>query len=394
MTPPSRSIAFVCPRFAEGSTVGGAETLLKQMALRLKTAGHEITFLTTCASDHFTWKNDIEPGEKNIDGLSVIRFPVDEGRDIGAFLDVQDRISRGCDVTEDEELTWLRNNVNSSALCEYIKNTGATFDRIIMGPYLFGLIYHASLVMPEKTMLVPCLHDESFAYLKSFKKMFTSARSIMFNSEPERKLAEDLYNIDITKTAVVGMGMTPFSSDSQAFSLKYKINEPYVIYSGRREGLKGTPMLLDYVNAFRKRTGRVIKLVLTGSGQIEPPTELIPHIIDLGFVSEKEKHDAMAGALAFCHPSAYESFGIVALEAWLAGTTCLVNARSEVLKFHCSKSNGGLWFRNYPEFEEELLFILQNENIRKNMGQNGKNYVIREYSWETVEGKLTSALDI
>ncbi len=389
-----RSIAFVCPRFSEGATVGGAETLLKQLAMRLSSAGHKVTFITTCASDHQTWKNNLKPGEREIDGMTVVRFPVDEDRNIGLFLETQNRICHGCNVTENEELTWLKNNVNSAQLCEYLENNADSFDRIIMGPYLFGLIYYAAAIRPDKTLLVPCLHDEPFAYLKSFNKMFQSVRGILFNSEPEQELAINLYDIDINKTATVGMGMKSFDVDSTAFSRKHRLQHPYILYSGRREGLKGTPMLLDYINAFRKRTGNIIKLVLTGSGQFAPPPELVPYIIDLGFVSEKEKHEAMAGALAFCHPSANESFGIVILEAWLAGTPCLVNAKSEVLKFHCSRSNGGLWFRNYPEFEEELLLLMDNEDARKQMGKNGKDYVINKYAWGSVEKRLLMALDM
>lgn len=392
--PEKSRIAFVCPRYSEYATVGGAETLLKQLALRLSAKGNEITFLTTCASNHFTWENDLPGGEIESEGLTVIRFPVNPDRDIGTFLEIQERISRGSDVTDEEELLWLKNNVNSSALCGHIKSNSDRFNRIIMGPYLFGLIHFAAQACPEKTYLVPCLHDEPFAYLGCFRQMFDSVHGIMFNSEPEMRLAEKLYAADTSKGAVVGMGIDRFDADPSSFAHKHDTGDGYVIYSGRREGLKGTPRLFDYVNAFRKRTGIDLKLVLTGSGPIEPPQELSPHIIDLGFVSEHEKHEAMAGALAFCHPSAYESFGIVILEAWLAGTPCLVNAQSEVLKHHSRKSNGGLWFRNYPEFEEELKALLNNPEARKELGENGREYVLREYSWETVEKRLIAALDL
>ncbi|OVE75326.1 hypothetical protein BVX97_04995, partial [bacterium E08(2017)] len=338
----SRHIAFVCPRFAEGSTVGGAETLLKTLALKLSGLGHRVSFLTTCASNHFTWENDLPAGTKNIEGIDVIRFPVDGDRDLGLFLDVQERISRGTEITPEEEHAWIDNNVNSTALCEHLRQNADEFDCVLTGPYLFGLVYKAAAVIPEKTCLVPCLHDENFAYLESFKQMFNSAKNILFNSVPEQQLANRLYGTAPDSTSVVGMGMTPFDSNPSEFAEKHGLSDPYLLYSGRREGMKGTPMLLDYVNAFRKRTGKVVRLVLTGSGQVDIPEDLRPYLLDLGFVSEEEKHAAMAGALAFCHPSAYESFGIVVLESWLAGAPCLVNARSEVLKYHCAASNGGV----------------------------------------------------
>ncbi len=389
----SQHIAFICPRFAEGATVGGAETLMRNLAREAVRAGREVTFLTTCARDHFTWANDIPPGEKEFDGLKVHFFPVDEDRDIGGFLRVQETISNGRTVSEEEELFWLNHNVNSRTLCEHLANYADRYDRILAGPYLFGLIYHAARVCPRKTLLVPCLHDEAFAYLAAFKRLFTETRGCLFNSAPERDLAVRLYGLDAQQLSVVGMGLDAFDADPAACAERLGLNAPYLVYSGRREPLKGTPLLIDYLHAFRARTGTDLKLVLTGSGRFDMPAELAPHIFDLGFVSEQEKREAMAGALAFCHPSVNESFGIVVLEAWLARTPVLAHGCGEVLPDHCRKSGGGLWFRTYPEFEESLKVLLGNEELRKQMGDAGRAYVEREYSWDAVGKRLLAALD-
>lgn len=391
MAPPPR-IAFVSPRFSEGPTVGGAETLLRQLAERLVAAGWQVDFLATCARNHFTWENEIEPGNKIVAGITVRYFPVDSGRDLSAFIDVQNRISRHVEVTRDEELVWHRNNVNSRPLYEYLRTEGHRYDKIIMGPYLFALVYFASQIHPERTLLLPCLHDECFAYLQTVRDMFLSVSGWIFNAEPERDLAGRLYGLDLSRAGVVGMGINSFPVDPDGFRRQRSLTAPYIIYSGRREPLKGTPLLLDYLDIFRERTGRDIKLVLTGSGPYDPPTRLAPHILDLGFVTEQEKHDAMAGAVAFCHPSVNESFSIVILESWLAGTPVLVHAAGEVMPFHCRKSNGGLWFRNYPEFEEELALLLEKPALRNAMGTAGKHYVQSEYSWTSVEARLMQVL--
>jgi glycosyltransferase involved in cell wall biosynthesis len=262
-----------------------------------------------------------------------------------------------------------------------------------MGPYLFGLIIAASQILPEKTLLVPCLHDEAFAYLGIMKKMFGAVRGFMFNSEPEQELARRIFGIPPAKRSVVGMGIDPFEADPKSFAARKGLTRPYIIYSGRREGGKGTPLLCEYMQAFRERTGKDVGLVFTGSGPIEAPSELVPHILDLGFVGEQEKHEAMAGALAFIHPSTFESFGIVLLESFLAGTPALVHAHGEVLRWQCLRSGGGLWFRHYPDFEEELLLLLSDENLRKRMGAAGREYVQKEYSWASVEKRLFQALD-
>jgi glycosyltransferase involved in cell wall biosynthesis len=388
----SKHLIFVCPRFAEGATVGGAETLLKAMAKRSQKIGFKVDFLTTCARDHFSWRNELEPGERVIEGLPVHFFPVDEDRDTEEFLRIQEAISRGGNYTPEEEKTWLKNSVNSRALCEHLRREAKSCEKIIIGPYLFGLSYFAAQVRPEKTLLVPCLHDEGFAYVRAIAEMFRQAAGSMFNSEPEKDLARRLYGLPAEKCAVVGMGMEDFESSRAGFAAKKNFNAPYFIYSGRREEGKGTPLLLDYAALFRKRSRVDLKLVFTGSGQIHAPAELQPHILDLGFVSEEDKHEAMAGAVAFCHPSVNESFGIVLLESWLAGTPALVHARCAVNSFHCRTSNGGLWFAAYPEFEEALLLLINNRALRDKMGRAGREYVLREYNWNAVENKLRAAL--
>lgn len=388
----SGAIAVVCPRFSEEATVGGAETLLKNVAERLAAAGVRVTLLTTCAEDHFTWANSRPAGTRQVGPLEVMFFPVDEDRDVGRFLAIQEEISRGGPVTDEEERAWIDNSVNSRALYGHLERQGGRYDAILAGPYLFGLTYHACGVHPARTFLVPCLHDEPFARLCLFRELFHRVAGCLFNADPERELAQAFYGLPDAVCHVVGMGLEPFHADPTAFAGRRGLDAPFLLYSGRREQMKGTPLLTDYVHAFRERTNVDIRLVLTGSGPVEAPPELLPYIIDLGFVSEEEKREAMAGALAFCHPSAYESFGIVVLESWLAGTPCLVSAHGNVLPYHCRASGGGLWFRNYPEFEEELLRLLNDPGLAGAMGAAGRAYVTRRYAWPRVMGRLATAL--
>ena len=384
-------IAFVCPRLAGEGAVGGAETLLKNLALHAAGRGLEVDFLTTCAQSHFTWENTLPPGVVEEGGMTIRFFPVDD-RDVSVFLGIQQRIDRGHPVSEDDEMAWLRNGVCSSGLLDHLRAHAAEYRAVVMGPYLFGLTYFAAMALPEKTLLVPCLHDEPFARLAAVRRMFGAAAGCLFNSEAERELARELFGHPDAKSRVVGMGLDPFDADPGAFARAHGLDAPYVLYSGRREPLKGTPLLCDYLDAFRKRTGRDVRLVLTGSGRIDAPDGLWPAILDVGYVSEKEKHEAMAGAVAFIHPSVNESFGIVLLEAFLAGTPALVHAKSRVLVSQCRMAGAGLWFRHYPDFEEELSLLLDRPEARKAMGARGRDFVRSAYSWPAIEGKFLGAI--
>ncbi len=385
-------IAFVCPRLAGEGAVGGAETLLKNLAIHAATRGCEVDFLTTCAQSHFTWENSLPAGMKQMDGLNIHFFPVDE-RDAGTFLRIQQSIDRGREVPESDELLWLKNGVNSTALLQHLDQHAKDYRAILLGPYLFGLTYFTALAHPERSLLVPCLHDEPFAKLSCMKRLFSETAGCLFNAQAERELAGELFDYPDAKSRIVGMGLDAFDVDPTAFARNHNLTAPYVLYCGRREPLKGTPLICDYMQAFRERTGRDVKVVFTGSGTIDAPAALWPHILDAGFVSETEKHEAMAGALAFLHPSVNESFGIVLLEAFLAGTPGLVHAQSRVLVSQCRAAQAGLWFRHYPDFEAQLLYLLDNPDARNALGERGRDFVSREYAWPAIEQKLFDAID-
>jgi len=389
-----RRVAFVSPRFAQGSAIGGAETLLRALALRAQSAGREVVFLTTCATDHVSWRNAVPEGRRTIDGLAVHFFPVNADRDASRFLRLQQRIGRGQRLSETQEADWLRHNVNSDALAAWLSANAANLDRVVAGPYLFGVVHQAAGALPDRTLLLPCLHDEPFAYLRATRDLFGRVRGFVFNSEPERDLARRLFGLAPDDGRVVGIGLEPRPpADRTAFPSKRGLQAPYLMYAGRREPLKGTPLLVDYFGAFRKRTGRDLRLVLAGSGAVDVPRELKPHVLDVGFLTEEEKNEAMAGALAFCHPSVNESLSIVLLEAWLNETPALVHAGSEVMRHLCRRANGGLWFGSYPEFEESLIVMLDRPETRRDMGRRGRSYVLQEYNWPTVEAHLLAALD-
>lgn len=382
-------VAFVSPRLAEDGAVGGAETLLFNLATLAHKAGLQVEFLTTCAKNHFTWANELPPGETERDGVKVIRFPVDADRDAALFLSLQAAIGEGTVLSADDEQKWLRNSVNSGAMMDYIAANG--FDRVVAGPYLFGLALTAAQRFPDKMVLVPCLHDEPFARVGLVGKMFRSVRSLCFNTGEEKALAERLFGRK--DGMVVGFALDDFASSAKRGHEIAGTYEPYLLFCGRREPLKGTPLLIDYWDAFRKhRLESKLKFVFTGTGDIERPEGRESEIIDLGFVSEQDKHDLMAGALAFCHASVNESLGIVLLETWLARRPCMVIASGKVLSAQTRAARGGLWFENCVEFCEDIEFLLKNEKAAAALGEAGRAWTLENYSAGAVTARLLALL--
>jgi glycosyltransferase involved in cell wall biosynthesis len=114
----------------------------------------------------------------------------------------------------------------------------------------------------------------------------------------------------------------------------------------------------------------------------------------MGFLTEEMKFSALDEALILVMPSFYESLSMVVLEAWAAEKPVLANGRCDVLKGQCLRSNAGLFYENYEEFEEALTLLLASPELRRAMGKNGHRYFSRHYTWETIERKYLSLVEL
>jgi len=116
-------------------------------------------------------------------------------------------------------------------------------------------------------------------------------------------------------------------------------------------------------------------------------------IIYLGCISEKEKFSIMQDALALIIPSKFESLSIALLEAWGVGIPAVVNGKSDVLREHIKKAHAGVCYHNYFEFEFALDLFLRNPYLKQKMGEKGKEYVNKNFSWENIEKKLKNFIE-
>jgi len=75
------------------------------------------------------------------------------------------------------------------------------------------------------------------------------------------------------------------------------------------------------------------------------------------------------------------------------GNPRLVSALCPVTRDHCLRSQGGLFFRNYYEFEACILYLLEHPDQARLMGENGRQYVENNYTWKKVLDRLEEGLE-
>lgn len=380
-------ISFVLPWYGP-DLPGGAEAEARRTIQHLQAAGVHVEVLTTCTRDLYAdWgKNYHSPGRSVVNGVVVHRFPV-EARQREAFDSINSRLIHNLPITADDERVFMEQMIRAPGLTDFIREQAA--DRLyVYMPYMFSTTYNGVLAAPDRALMIPCLHDEAYARLGLYQEMFAQTRSLMFYTQAESELAARLFPPSNGQTReVVGGGIDlDQAADPARFRQKYGLEGPFVLYAGRREAGKNTPLLLDYWRRYWLDAGqyRGVKLVLMGPGDITIPPDAADGIVDLGFVSAEDKTDAYAAASLFCMPSVHESFSIVLMESWLASTPILVHGDCAVTLEHCQRANGGLYFTNYAEFAATVTYMLDNPATAATMGQQGRDYVLANYAWEKI----------
>lgn len=380
-----KKIGFVIPWYHK-EIPGGAEMELRGTVTHLHKSGFEVEIITTCVKDfNSDWtENYFKPGIEDCDGIPIRRFKVRKGN-MEAFHKINYKIMNNLPITIEEEDIFLKEMVNSPDMYEYIAEHKDDYLVFAFIPYMFGTTYYGMQACLEKAVLIPCLHDENYAYFRRFKELFSKINSIIFHAKPEMDLANRLYDLSKVNTIELGEGVeTDFDYNELRFREKYKINDPYIIYAGRKDAAKNINTLITYFNEYKKRNEGNLKLILIGGGQVEVPAQIKEDVINLGFVDIQDKYDACAGSLLLCQPSKNESFSIVIMESWLCERPVLVHEGCNVTKYFAEKSKGGLYFNNYFEFEGCINYIKDNPEIAEQMGQNGRHFVLDNFKWDVI----------
>jgi glycosyltransferase involved in cell wall biosynthesis len=393
MSPVTHRIAFVTPRYGD-EVVGGSEAVMAEAARGLAARGHDVEVLTTCAKNHFSWENEFEPGSFVESGMTIRRFKtVSTGRHL-LTSELEMRIQRGSHLSSAEEVAWLNGRLRVPDLYLHLTAHMTRYDAIVLSPYLFWTTIYGAQVAPDRAIMMPCLHDENYAWLGVVKEALSTVAGVWFLSEPEHQLGHRVSPGLPPHHSVVGAAVDiPASYDTDGFLARHHLSRPFILYAGRREEGKGWNQLLGAYGTALSSGGFPFDLVTTGVGAPNAPAAIAERIIDLGFLATDEMPSAFAAASAVAQPSTNESFSRVVMEAWLASTPVIANAEGEVVVWHCERSGGGLTYASDEEFLECLRFIAEAPEAAAVLAAAGRAYVLSNYTWPLVLDRMEASLD-
>ncbi|WP_185967644.1 glycosyltransferase family 4 protein [Clostridium sp. HBUAS56010] len=387
-----KKIAIINQRY--GTEVnGGSEYYTKKLAEHLKEY-YDIEVLTTTALNYDKWKPYYPAGVMDENGVKVHRFQVEKIRNIILFKVINKMVQLFPNLNKLLEPMWIKlQGPYCPQLIEYIKKNKDHFDTFIFVTYLY---YTTAVGLPEvakKAILVPTAHDEYCIYFSVYEEIFKSPKGIIYLTEEERKFAEQLFENHNVPNIIAGSGIDiPEKVDCEDFRKKYGINTNYIIYVGRVDTSKKCDELFMYFTKYNNQYQKDLKLIVVGKMMMEKPVD--EQIICLGFLSEKEKGSAIAGARALIMPSEHESLSLAVLEALASGVPVVVNGACSVLAGHCEKSGAGFTYKTYEQFADDIEVLYQDEMKYKKMSIAGKQYVSEYYNWDNTIGKYRKLIEL
>jgi glycosyltransferase involved in cell wall biosynthesis len=363
---------------------GGAELHARYLAERLARYAR-VTVLTTCARDYLTWRNEFVAGHSEMNGVRVERYPVARERDLVDFARRSSLVFHERHSLQDE-LAWLESEgpVSPGLMARVAR--GREFDWMIFFSARYYHAYHGTRLVPARAVLVPTAEREPAMGLGVFAPMFRGVRAIMYNSAEERALIDGLAGNGAVPGVVVGVGSdVPGDVMPERARQKFSLRDPFVLYVGRIDANKGCGELFDFFLRYTRSRPSPLDLVLIGAPVLPIPAH--PRIRHLGYVTDRDKFDAIAAAAVLVMPSFYESLSMAALEAWALGRPVLANARCDVLVGQCLRSNAGLYYGNAAEFGAALDALLDRPGLADALGANGRRYYAVNYDWSVIERK-------
>jgi glycosyltransferase involved in cell wall biosynthesis len=382
-------VAFVVQRYGT-EIVGGAELHCRWVAEHLARR-HEVEVLTTTATDYLTWRNALERGLSEVNGVAVRRFPVARERDIERFDPVANKV---CffEHTDEEERRWAEEHGPvCPELLAHLREHERDYDALIFFSYRYWTTYFGLQVAPHKSILVPTAEHDRVLYLRLFRPFYRLPAAIAFNSPEERILIERITGNENLPGEVVGTGIDrPPAIPVEEVAPRLDLLGDYLVYVGRIEPEKGCAVMIDHFLRWQRETRANVTLALFGRSTMTFSENA--HVRLMGVVPDGEKLAAIARARALVMPSRHESLSMVVLEAWMMGRPVLVNGDCEVLRGQVLRADGGLYYRRYEEFAAALDLLMGEPALADRLGRQGGEYFEENYAWERIVEKYERLL--
>lgn len=364
---------------------GGLARVSYELSKKLVEKGHDVTVYTT---DGFKSRLDVEKNKPvNVDGIRTYYF-----RNLSGYL------ARKMVLPIPYYLPMV--------LRREIKN----FDIIHLHEYraLLEVIVHyyakkcgVPYVLKAGGSL-PRMHrmhriKKIFDILIGYRLLYDAEKTIARNKREAEQYK--IMGVHEGKIEVIPAGIDVSKYENLPkrgeFRRKYSIrdDEKVILYLGRIHKIKGIDLLVKAFASLEKELDDV-KLVIVGPDDGFMSTlknytrklQLENKIVFTGPLYEINKLRAYTDTDVYVLPSRYEILGVTVFEAWACSKPVIVTDRCDIADV--VKKAGIVVEFDKDQLKDALLKILEDDELRKKLGAEGKKLVKKEFNWEIIAEKI------
>lgn len=290
---------------------GGLQSHAEQLARELLKQGHEVVIVTRFSTflpegRGYMLSNEVD-NKVFRDGLEIRHLIYPK-----LFKPVQFLITTLCHRKFYKLAVWLYlHQVGATAIknfsdCDVIHHVGQL--SALVG-YAAG---YAASCLDIPFLIQPTIHPNQAGDSAEEIKFYQLADRLLAYSEFEKQFLIKNLQLNIPCN-FVGSGIHyRTNGNAQRFREAYDINGPLVLFVGRKDPDKGCNLL---ISAWEKARIHISNLTLCCIGPGSATSSENSNFLDLGYVDDQVKHDALAACDCLCVPSEGESFGIIFMEA-------------------------------------------------------------------------------
>ena len=361
--------------------VGGIARVVHDLSKRLIKDGHEVTVIT--------YRDGNVPEYENDKGVEVYR--------VDNYM-----------IHPNNFIDWIMQlNFNMIAKATEVINKEGGFDVIHAHDWLvtyaakslkqsFNLPMVATIHATEAGRNSG-IHDDTQRYINDTEWLLTyEATEVIVNSNYMKGHVQGLFGLPFDKISVIpnGINLNNFTGIDRDYDFRRRFamdNEKIILYVGRLVYEKGVQHLISAMPKILENY-HDSKLVIAGKGgmidELKSQVDsmgLSNKVYFTGYLNQKEVQKMYKCADVAVFPSTYEPFGIVALEAMLAGIPTVVSDIGGLNEIVEHGVNGMKSYTGNPNsIADSVLSLLFDPQLAMNVTKNAKNKVKDEFNWQKI----------
>ena len=241
------------------------------------------------------------------------------------------------------------------------------------------------------------IHDDTQRYINDTEWLLTyEATEVIVNSNFMKGHVQGLFGLPFDKINVIpnGINLTNFNGVERDYDFRRQYamdNERMILYVGRLVYEKGIQHLIaampKILNGYHDA-----KLIIAGKGGMLDELRAEADSLGLsnkvyftGYLNAKQVQKIYKCADVAVFPSTYEPFGIVALEAMLAGVPTVVSDVGGLNEIVDHGSNGMKSYAGNPNsIADSVLNLLYDRQLAANVAKRAKQKVKDEFNWTKI----------